>query len=63
MPFYLIHPARLKEIAQLLKELSVDFGNIDDTLRQVIVNTHSPVLVSQVINTIPYLSATVPPNN
>lgn len=43
-----IHPARMKDIAQLLKDLSVDFGNTDSPLRQVIVNTHSPLLVGKV---------------
>lgn len=42
-----IHPARLREMAQLLTELSIDFESSDDQLlRQVVVNTHSPVLVS-----------------
>jgi predicted ATPase len=43
-----IHPARLREMAQLLAELSVDFANPESTpLRQVLVNTHSPVLVER----------------
>ena len=43
-----IHPARLHEMAQLLAELSVDFTTTEATpLRQVLVNTHSPVLVEQ----------------
>lgn len=40
-----IHPFRIKDMAQLLKDLTIDFENIDMPLRQVIVNTHSPVLV------------------
>ena len=40
-----IHPFRIKAMTELLKDLSVDFNNIDIPLRQVIVNTHSPVLV------------------
>jgi hypothetical protein len=37
-------------MARLLKELTVDFKDTEMPLRQVIVNTHSPVLVSQLIN-------------
>lgn len=44
-----IHPAHIKNMVELLKDLSVEF---DDKLRQVIVNTHSPVLVAEVINSI-----------
>ncbi len=40
-----IHPFRVKDMAQLLKELSTDFENEDAPLRQIIVNTHSPVMV------------------
>ncbi len=45
-----IHPFRIQAMAHLLKDLSVDFMDTDVVpLRQVIVNTHSPVLVSQLI--------------
>ena len=47
-----IHPFRIKAMGDLLKELSVDFSDTNDdssTLRQVIVNTHSPVLVSEML--------------
>ncbi len=44
-----IHPAHIKNMVELLKDLSVEF---DDKLRQVIVNTHSPILVAEVINSI-----------
>ncbi|HWY38729.1 MAG TPA: AAA family ATPase [Bacteroidia bacterium] len=44
-----IHPFRIDAIAQLLKNLSVDFKSEFDFLRQVIVNTHSPVLISTLI--------------
>ena len=40
-----IHPFRIKAMTKLLKDLSIDFNEIDLPLRQVIVNTHSPVLV------------------
>lgn len=44
-----IHPFRMKAMAQLLKNLSADFLELNGPLRQVIVNTHSPVLVSELI--------------
>jgi predicted ATPase len=40
-----IHPFRINAMTKLLKDLSIDFNDIDLPLRQVIVNTHSPVLV------------------
>lgn len=42
-----IHPFRIKDMAQLLKDLTIDFDgrDINMPLRQVIINTHSPVLV------------------
>jgi len=40
-----IHPFRIKAMTELLKDLTVDFNEIEIPLRQVIVNTHSPVLV------------------
>ena len=43
-----IHPFRIGAIADLLKDLSIDFSDPAMPLRQVIVNTHSPVLVSQI---------------
>ncbi|HQU82515.1 MAG TPA: AAA family ATPase [Pyrinomonadaceae bacterium] len=43
-----IHPFRLKAMAELLKDLSVDFADVEMPLRQIIVNTHSPVLVSKI---------------
>jgi predicted ATPase len=42
-----INPFRISTMVALLKDLSVDFSDPDDLLRQVIVNTHSPKLVSQ----------------
>lgn len=44
-----IHPFRIKAMAELLKDLSVDFEDIELPLRQVIVNTHSPVLVGNMM--------------
>ncbi len=44
-----IHPFRIQTMAKLLKELTVDFREPDMYLRQVIVNTHSPVFVSELI--------------
>lgn len=44
-----IHPFRIKAMTELLKDLSVDFEEEDAPLRQVIVNTHSPVLVGNML--------------
>ncbi len=44
-----IHPFRIKAMAELLKDLSADFSDPRTLLRQIIVNTHSPVLVSELI--------------
>ena len=45
-----IHPYRMKKILDLLKDLSTDFtfeGDAEIPLRQVIINTHSPLLVKE----------------
>ncbi len=44
-----IHPFRIKAMAQLLKSLSATFDEEDDLLRQIVVNTHSPVLLSELV--------------
>lgn len=44
-----IHPFRIQTMAKLLKDLTVDFEDSEMPLRQVIVNTHSPVLVGELI--------------
>ena len=44
-----IHPFRMEAMINLLKELCVDFTEHDAPLRQVIINTHSPVLVGQLL--------------
>ncbi|MBK9091279.1 MAG: AAA family ATPase [Anaerolineae bacterium] len=44
-----IHPFGMKAMARLLRDLSVDFTNTGMPLRQVIVNTHSPVLLIELI--------------
>lgn len=41
-----IHPFRLKSMVELLKDLSADFDDPAFSLRQVIINTHSPSLVA-----------------
>lgn len=43
-----IHPFRVKTMVELLKDLSTDFTEREMPLRQVIVNTHSPVLVNEI---------------
>lgn len=40
-----IHPARVEAVLELLVALSVNFCDSDQPLRQVILNTHSPLLV------------------
>ncbi len=44
-----IHPFRIKAMAKLLKDLSTDFSDLEMPLRQVIVNTHSPALVLEMV--------------
>lgn len=44
-----IHPMRLKQMAELLHGLSADYQNVDNSIRQVIVNTHSPILVNRLL--------------
>jgi len=44
-----IHPFRMDAMAQLIRDLAADFADREMPLRQVIVNTHSPVLVSKFI--------------
>jgi predicted ATPase len=46
-----IHPERIRAMLGLLQDIAVDPrlpGGEDNPLRQVIINTHSPVVVSQV---------------
>lgn len=45
-----VHPSRLKRIAALLRELTTNFSDPDHVnlpLRQLLVNTHSPVVAAQ----------------
>lgn len=44
-----IHPYRIKSMIKLLKDLGTDFCDFDLPARQVIVNTHSPVVVGEII--------------
>jgi predicted ATPase len=41
-----IHPFRMATIVAQIKSLCVNFSDIDSPLRQVIINTHSPVFIS-----------------
>jgi predicted ATPase len=43
-----IHPYRISSMAELLKNLTNDFTDDQLPLRQVIVNTHSPILVNSI---------------
>ncbi len=45
-----IHPFRINDMSKLLKDLSTNFSDIEIPSRQVIVNTHSPVLVNYIFN-------------
>lgn len=45
-----VHPFRLKNLVRLLREMTTDFSDpeqANEPLRQLLVNTHSPVLASQ----------------
>lgn len=45
-----VHPFRLKNLVQSLRDLTTDFATPEanhEPLRQLLINTHSPVLVSQ----------------
>lgn len=43
-----IHPFRIKTMVELLKDLTTDFMDSSFPLRQVIINTHSPILVKDI---------------
>lgn len=43
-----VHPYRITSMAALLKNLTNDFTDEEMPLRQVIVNTHSPILVGNI---------------
>ena len=46
-----IHPERIPKILQLLQDIAVDTNEeigLDNPLRQVIINTHSPAVVQQI---------------
>ncbi|RYX83699.1 ATPase [bacterium] len=45
-----VHPGRMKLTAELLINLAIDFNDQRQEIRQVIVNTHSPVLVGDAFN-------------
>lgn len=45
-----VNPVRISIMAKLLRELSTNFEDEYHPLRQVIVNTHSPVLVKEINN-------------
>ena len=52
-----IHPYRMEKILRLLKELSTQFqldGEAELPLRQIIINTHSPLLVRKYYDEKPY---------
>jgi len=44
-----IHPLRIKSMIDVLKDLTTDFSDRTLSARQVIVNTHSPVLIGEML--------------
>jgi predicted ATPase len=44
-----IHPFRIEAMAELLRDLTTGFDNPEMQLRQLIVNTHSPIFVKEMI--------------
>ena len=44
-----IHPCRIKSMIDVLKDLTTDFSDNSFSARQVIVNTHSPVLIGEML--------------
>lgn len=45
-----VHPGRIKYTAELLADIATDFADTGELLNQVIVNTHSPVLLKAIFN-------------
>ena len=45
-----VHPYRIKSMIEVLKDLTTDFNDNSLSVRQVIVNTHSPVLIGEMTN-------------
>ena len=43
-----IHPFRIRAMAELLRDLSSDFSDASIPLRQIIINTHSTVFVTEI---------------
>ncbi len=44
-----VHPYRIKPTTELLKNLTVDFSDKTSSLRQVIINTHSPIVLAEML--------------
>lgn len=48
-----VHPFRLRKLVEILHRMATDFSDPEqatEPLRQIIINTHSPVFVSQLVN-------------
>ena len=45
-----IHPQRIKTMIQLLENMTIDIMDDHPILRQVIINTHSPIFVSSLVS-------------
>ncbi|MDQ2810006.1 MAG: AAA family ATPase [Chloroflexota bacterium] len=58
-----VHPFRLQNMVQLLRDLATDFADPEQReqpLRQLLVNTHSPTLVSQLVAQLGIYSGAAP---
>jgi len=58
-----VHPFRLRNMVHLLRDLTTNFSDATQQarpLRQLLVNTHSPVLVGQVVDQLTSLLGVVP---
>ena len=45
-----IHPGKLPDLVRMLSEWTVDFTNPEAPLKQLVINSHSPIVVAEVLN-------------
>lgn len=45
-----IHPGKLPDLVRMLSERTVDFSNPEAPLKQLVINSHSPIVVAEVLN-------------
>jgi hypothetical protein len=57
-----VHPFRLRNMIKVLRELTTDFrtSSPDEPIRQLLLNTHSPVLVSELVHEYKASQSSVP---